>query len=175
MVARARSRFPYLWNECTNSRVGLLPGNGDLGKMQWFDAPSCFVFHFVNAYESDGRVIANVIRHTHIFGASDYLGPDEGKPVLVRWTFDLARGLFAEAQLDDHGAEFPRFDTRLGGQPYRFCYSARWGHYMRFGPAFKHDVITGSTEVHDFGPGRARFVAAAMLSSGRRETSPVSR
>jgi carotenoid cleavage dioxygenase-like enzyme len=26
---------------------------------------------------------------------------------------------------------------------------------LQYGPAFKHDVTTGRTEIHDYGPGRA--------------------
>ena len=151
---RAQTRFPYVWNERHAARVGLLPRDGDLRQMKWFDAPTCFVFHFVNAYESDGKVIADVMRHPRVLEVGNFLGPDRAKPVLVRWFFDLERGTLAETVLDDRGCEFPRFDTRLGGQRYRYCYSAHWGNHMRFGPAFKHDLVTGRTEVHDFGPGR---------------------
>jgi carotenoid cleavage dioxygenase len=150
---RTVSEFPYVWNDNCPARVGLLPRDGTLEQMQWFDVPACFVFHFVNAYEAEGSVIADVIRHPRLFGR-DFLGQDEGMPALVRWKFDLQRCLLSETLLDDHGCEFPRFDSRRGGQSYRFCYSAHWGEGMSFGPAFKHDVQTGRTEVRDFGPGR---------------------
>jgi carotenoid cleavage dioxygenase-like enzyme len=60
---RAQTRFPYVWNEQHAARVGLLPRDGNLEQLKWFDAPTCFVFHFVNAYENDGKVIADVMRH----------------------------------------------------------------------------------------------------------------
>jgi carotenoid cleavage dioxygenase-like enzyme len=150
---RTVSEFPYVWDDNHPARVGLLPRDGTLEQMQWFDVPACFVFHFVNAYDADGFAIADVIRHPRLFGR-DFLGQDEGMPVLVRWKFDFHRGVLTETVLDDHGCEFPRFDTRRGGQDYRFCYSAHWGEGMRFGAAFKHDVQTACTEIHDFGPGR---------------------
>ena len=31
---------------------------------------------------------------------------------------------------------------------------------MRFGPAFKHDLVTGRTEAHDFGPDRVALDSA---------------
>ena len=76
--------------------------------------------------------------------------------MLVRWTLDRARGRLTESLLDDHGGEFPRFDDRLGGQNYRYAYTAHWwGDKVSSGPLYKHDVRTGRTEVHDFGPGYA--------------------
>ena len=46
--------FPYFWNDQRAPRIGLLPRNGDLDGLVWFDAPSCYVFHIVNAYEVEG-------------------------------------------------------------------------------------------------------------------------
>jgi carotenoid cleavage oxygenase len=147
------SNFPYVWDSKHTPRVGLLPRDGDLAKMQWFEAPSCFVFHFVNAYESDGKVIADVMRHPRMFARGNTV-PDKGYPVLTRWVFDRARGTISETVIDEHGTEFPRIDDRMGGQDYRYSYSAHWGEGITFGPAFKHDMRTGTTQVHDFGAQR---------------------
>jgi carotenoid cleavage dioxygenase len=144
------SNFPYLWDSKHVPRVGLLPRNGDLSKMRWFEAPSCFVFHFINSYESDGKVIADVMRHPRMF-AQGHRAADRERPVLMRWTFDLNRGSITETLIDDHGTEFPRIDDRMGGQHYRYCFSAHWGENLGAGPAFKHDLLTGRTEVQDFG------------------------
>jgi carotenoid cleavage dioxygenase-like enzyme len=148
--------FPYFWNDEQAPRIGLLPRNGDLAKLVWFEAPSCYVFHIVNAYEADdGRVVVDVIRHPRTHDR-DRQGPNEGTPVLARWTLNRARGRLTESLLDDHGGEFPRFDDRLGGQDYRYAYSTHWwGDKLSSGPLYKHDVRTGGTEVHDFGPGYA--------------------
>ena len=61
---------------------------------------------------------------------------------------------------DEHGVEFPRVDDRLGGQNYRYAYTAHWwGDKVSSGPAYKHDVRSGRTVVHNFGPTRARELA----------------
>ena len=149
--------FPYFWNDQQAPRIGLLPRSGDLAKLVWFEAPSCYVFHIVNAYEADdGRlVVVDVVRHPRTHDR-DRQGPNEGTPVLARWTLDRVRGRLSESLLDDHGGEFPRFDDRLGGQDYRYAYSTHWwGDKVSSGPLYKHDVRTGRTEVHDFGPGYA--------------------
>lgn len=148
--------FPYFWNDQQAPRIGLLPRNGDLAKLAWFEAPTCYVFHIVNAYETEGgQVVVDVVRHPRTHDR-DRQGPNEGTPVLARWTLDRARGRLSESLLDDHGGEFPRFDDRRGGQDYRYAYSTHWwGDKVSSGPLYKHDVRTGRTEVHDFGPGYA--------------------
>jgi hypothetical protein len=34
--ASARTGFPWLWDERKDARVGLLPRDGDVGRLQWF-------------------------------------------------------------------------------------------------------------------------------------------
>jgi carotenoid cleavage dioxygenase len=159
--------FPYFWNDEQAPRIGLLPRNGDLGGLIWFEAPACYVFHIVNAYEAEGReVVVDVVRHPRMFD-HDWQGPNEGAPVLVRWTLDRARGRVTERVLDDHGGEFPRLDDRRGGQNYRYAYTAHWwGDGVSSGPAYKHDVRSERTEVHDFGPGQASLEPLFVPRSG---------
>ncbi len=74
--------FPYFWNDQQAPRIGLLPRNGDLGGLIWFEAPSCYVFHIVNAYEADGgEVVVDVVRHPRTHD-HDRQGPNEGTPAL---------------------------------------------------------------------------------------------
>ena len=159
--------FPYFWNDQQAPRIGLLPRNGALDGLIWFEAPACYVFHIVNAYEAEGgEVVVDVVRHPRIH-EHDRHGPNEGTPVVVRWTLDRARGRLTEHVLDDHGVEFPRFDDRLGGQNYRYAYTAHWwGDKVNSGPAYKHDVRSGRTEVHDFGPGHASLEPVFVPRSG---------
>ena len=112
LFSRNESRgtvFPYFWSDQQAPRIGLLPRNGDLEGLIWFEAPACYVFHIVNAYEAEGgEVVVDVVRHprTH---EHDRHGPNEGTPALVRWTLDRVRGRLSESLLDDHGGEFPRY------------------------------------------------------------------
>jgi carotenoid cleavage dioxygenase len=154
----AGARFPYRWDPGHAPRVGLLPLDGDAAEVRWFDAPSCYVFHTLNAYDDVGggdrdRVVVDLVRHPRMF-ASVTNGPDEGDPVLERWTLDLVSGTLATETLDDRPQEFPRIDERRTGLPHRYGYGAAFGRSVEHGPAIKHDLTAGTTEVHDFGPGR---------------------
>jgi carotenoid cleavage dioxygenase len=159
--------FPYFWNRERTARVGLLPRNGDLKSLAWFDVPACYVFHIVNAYDMEnGDAVVDVIRHPRSFDQHPNW-PDEGAPLLVRWTLQRARGQVSERILDDHKGEFPRINDGYGTRDYRFAYSAHWwGDRASTGPAYKHDVRTARTEVHDFGPGCASMEPVFVPRAG---------
>jgi len=152
-AAAAGASFPYRWNPDHPPRVGLLPLDGEADQVRWFDAPSCYVFHTLNAYDAGDAVVVDLVRHPRMF-ASRFNGPDEGTPVLERWTLDLASGAVKTETLDDRGQEFPRIDERLTGRPHRYGYTAGFGAGVEHGPAIKHDLATGTVAVHDHGPGR---------------------
>ena len=113
--------------------------------MRWFDAPSCYVFHTLNAYDDvapgDGdagtgghdRVVLDVVRHPRMFAAVTN-GPDEGDTVLERWTLDLRSGTLVTETLDDRSQEFPRIDERRTGLPHRYGYGAAFGGGSSTGP-----------------------------------------
>ena len=153
----AGSPLPYRWHPEQGARVGLLPRTGTAADMRWFDIEPCYVFHPMNAHEDEaGRVVMEVARHPAMF-ASDFRGPNEGPPTLDRWTFDLASGNAKEERLDDRGQEFPRIDDRLAGKPYRYGYSAALENGFEAPRLLKHDLQSGTSEVHDEGEGRLFF------------------
>jgi carotenoid cleavage dioxygenase len=116
-------------------------------------APRCFVFHFLNAYDDGDRTIVDVVRHPRMF-ATDRSGPNEGPPMLARWTFDRSSGRLVETILDERGPEFPRINGAFAGRPYRYGYTAHASAAHDTGPVIKHDLERQSSQVHDYGPGR---------------------
>lgn len=149
----SHTAFPWLWDERREARIGLMPRNGDGSNIQWFEAPRCFAFHFANAYDDGDLTIIDLPKHPRMF-YTDQNGPNEGAPILVRWTLHRPSGKLTEAVLDDRGNEFPRSNGRHAGQRYRYLYTSHWGEDVAFGPAMKHDLERGTTEVHDYGAGR---------------------
>jgi carotenoid cleavage dioxygenase len=149
----AHTDFPWLWDDRRASRIGLLPRNGDVSKIQWFETPRCFAFHFANAYDDGDLTIIDLMKHKRMF-LTDQNGPNEGAPILVRWTLHRPSGRVTETVIDDRGNEFARINGRFAGQAYRYAYTAYWSDDVVFGPAMKHDLERGTTEVHDYGAGR---------------------
>jgi carotenoid cleavage oxygenase len=164
-AAAGGASLPYRWNPDHPPRIGLLPLAGPAAEVRWFEAPSCFVFHTLNAYDDGDTVVIDLVRHPRMF-ATLLNGPYEGLPSLERWTLDLARGTLATATLDDAGQEFPRIDERLTGRAHRYGYATAFGEGIEHGPALKHDLARGTREVHDHGPGRVGLEPVFVPRSG---------
>ncbi|MFZ4809809.1 MAG: carotenoid oxygenase family protein [Ilumatobacteraceae bacterium] len=150
--------MPFLWNESYGARIGLLHRDGARRGEQprWFDIDLCFVFHIMNAWESeDGtKVHLDAGRHESMWrGAPDAFEPS----FLHRWTFDLVTGSVTETQLDDANHGFPRIDDRRTGLVNRFGYvvGSRPGAAESMdapSTIVKYDLTTGTKTAHDFGP-----------------------
>ncbi|QLC23970.1 carotenoid oxygenase [Parasphingopyxis algicola] len=152
--------FPYRWNPEHRARIGLMPRTGTDADIVWHDVEPCYVFHPANAFErEDGSVVMDVVAHNHMF-ADGHDGPDGSKSAFERWTIDARGGRVARTVIDATNQEFPRFDERLAGKPYRFAYcmaaegSEDTPGLINDTRLFKYDVESGQRQVHDFGPKR---------------------
>jgi carotenoid cleavage dioxygenase len=145
--------LPYSWDDSYPARLGLLPRNGESKDVRWFEIDPCFVFHTLNAYEDDGSVVIDVVRHDRMF-ATVLNGPDEGPPTLARFTVDLSANKVREDRFDDHAQEFPRIDERNTGRRHRFGYSIGFRDGEPGDAVLRHDLAAGSTVVRKLGAGR---------------------
>ena len=153
-LAAAGSGLPYAWDEGRPARVGLLPLAGGAEDIRWFEAPQCYVFHTLNAYDTvDGGVVLDVVRHPRTFAARTN-GPDEVPTHLERWVLPAGGTAVQAEPLDDLGQEFPRIDERRTGRPHRYGYGTVIDRLVP-GPIVKHDLVAGTRQLHDVGPGRA--------------------
>ena len=157
-VAMTGVRFPYVWNDRRAARLGLLPLGGAAGDIRWFEVPPCYSFHPLNAYDDDDRVVIDLVRHPKMFDTSR-LGPDEGPPMLWRYTIDTAAGTVTEEQRSDLPMEFPRVDERLVGRPHRRGYAMEIQRtedgYDMGGRLLTIDAPSGEVTPVDLGPGRS--------------------
>lgn len=160
--------FPFAWNAEMTPRIGLLPRDGDLAGLRWIEAPSCYVFHVMNAYDEGNGLVIDVVRHPRMFDR-ERRGPGEGASILVRWRIDLVTGSLSETVLDERGCEFPRFNDAFGGQPYRYGYTAGHPGPAEFSGAYKYDLVAGRTEVHDYGPGRSTLEPVFIPCDGAED------
>jgi carotenoid cleavage dioxygenase len=171
-AAMSGASFPYRWNPDHQPRIGVMPRSGSAADVRWCEVSSCYVYHPMNAYDlPDGRVVVDVPRHPKMF-AGDVLGPNEGGPVLERWTIDPSAGKVLEERLDDQGQEFPRVDERLLGRQHRYGYTVGLspdGAGIDAGSVIKHDLATGVTQRRAdddrFGYGEVVFVPRHATSA----------
>jgi carotenoid cleavage dioxygenase len=158
-AAMAGLPLPYRWDPDGGARVGLLARDGTAEQIIWceLDAP-CYVYHPLNAYDApDGTVVMDAVVHPSTF-ATDVRGPNEGATSLQRWTLDPRAGRVRQEVLSDRSQEFPRHDERLVGQVHRYGYTTEFAGGsggLRLGNVLRHDLVRGTTDVYDVGPGRA--------------------
>lgn len=151
-------RFPYRWNPAHKARIGLLPREGKGDAIVWHDIDPCYAFHPCNAYErEDGAVVMDIVVHDKLCDES-YFGPDGSKTAFERWIIPADGGKVERSVADASGQEFPRFDERLTGRPYRYAYCTALADggagFISETRLYKHDRETGTREVHDFGANR---------------------
>jgi len=156
-VAMEGGRFPYTWKHDRAARVGLIPLGGSGADVRWFEVAPCYVFHPLNAHDDGDQVVLDVVRYDRMFDVAR-LGPDDGAPLLWRWTVDTATGTVREEQLGEQPMEFPRVDERLVGRPHRWGYGSeirREGDENGFGGnLIRIDGKSGDMTRIDLGAGR---------------------
>ena len=95
-------------------------------------------------------------------------GPDSNKSPLERWIIDPAAHSVSRTVIDADSQEFPRANEQYLGKLYQYAYTmALPNGFDAASPnqskLFKHDMIAGTRQVHDFGsghiPGEFVFVA----------------
>lgn len=167
-AAKAGMSVPYAWDpEQHPARVGLLPREGTAEEIVWCAVEPAFVFHPCNAYDlPDGRVVMDVAVHDRLF-ADGTEQPGGSKVTFERWVCDPQAKAVERQLIDDVPQEFPRYDERLTGKPYRYAYTVTLdeGRGPPFFGVIAHDLETGERKVHDFGegciPGEFVFVPAS--------------
>ncbi|MBE9157035.1 carotenoid oxygenase family protein [Nodosilinea sp. LEGE 06152] len=146
------------------SRFGILPRHGDNGTIRWFEAPSCYVFHTLNAYEDGDDIVLIACRtgSTNVLGASPDAHEGDNRqvgsdvPLLHQWRFNLKTGAVREQALDDRACEFPRINEQYLGRQSRYGYAGKSTPtpMPKFDGLLKFDLDNGSVQVHSFGAER---------------------
>jgi carotenoid cleavage dioxygenase len=151
--AMAGTGFPYEWSDEYGARVGVMPRDGGDRDVRWLDVEPCYVFHPMNAHDTEDGVVLDVVRYSELWRG----GPDTFSPAnLHRWTINLRAGRVVETPLDDRPIEFPRIDERRTAAANRFGYAvANRGDVSQLATAVvKYDLARGTAVAHEFGAGR---------------------
>lgn len=156
-MAQAGRRPAYTWSDTYGARLGVMPRNGGAADLRWFEIAPCYVFHPMNAYDEDGRIVLDVARHERMFDPATG-GMPSAPPTLDRWVVDMDRGVVTETRLDDRPQEFPRVDERCVSKRHRYGYTVVTGAEMTdldrdAGGLAKHDLSRGTSTLHALGPG----------------------
>ncbi|MBV6624474.1 MAG: carotenoid oxygenase family protein [Rivularia sp. (in: Bacteria)] len=141
------------------SRFGIVPRHGDNSNIRWFEAPACFVWHTLNAYEEGDEVVLVACRmnSTNVLATNSEQRDAQGDiPLLHSWRFNMKDGSVREERLDDAPTEFPRVNDSFLGQPTRYGYAGKMGQgsMPSFEGVIKYDLHSGKSQTHEFGKGR---------------------
>ncbi len=156
---------PYAWEPDKGVYIGIMPRNGTVADLRWFEGDPSFMFHPMNAHTNGNIVTAEVceFEEAPLFPTPDGKPGDPAKaiPRLTRWTFDMAGNTssYKSERLHDISCEFPRLDERRTGLDYRYGYMAcdtnpEWkvGGFDSIG---RFDHHTGNLELYPVGEGCA--------------------
>ncbi|EDX77091.1 Retinal pigment epithelial membrane protein [Coleofasciculus chthonoplastes PCC 7420] len=142
------------------SRFGIVPRHGDNSSIRWFESPSCYAFHILNAYQEGDEVVLIACRMSSctVLTALEETGgdPDSNKPRLYQWRFNLRTGNVQEKPLDERISDFPRINEQLMGRKMRYGYTAKMADNPMplFEGVIKYDFDNGTSQVHHYGAGR---------------------
>lgn len=158
----------WAWEPALGTRVGIMPRDGDVAEMRWFDAELCSGFHFANAFTLDNVVYVDVsLTNVPVF---PFIRADSGLQIeqyqlegaLERWAFDLSdpNGRVERRVLAPAG-DLPRIADKDAMRDYEILY------YELYEPSVGPPILTGAV-----GPG---FNALCRLEvkTGRMSTLPM--
>jgi carotenoid cleavage dioxygenase len=126
----AEGKSPLAWDANRPSQIGVMPRDGSINDIKWIESDPCYVFHPMNAYEADGKIIADMMQFEEapMFPHLDGSRPDlkKGEARLNRWEIDFSSnsGSIKKQYLDDSIGEFPRLDERKAMSKYKYGYYA---------------------------------------------------
>ena len=137
------------------SRFGILPRHGDNSNIRWFEAPACYVFHTLNAYERGDEVVLVACRmdSTNVLMSQDSASSPEGSiPKLHQWRFNLKTGTISETMLDDAATDFPRVNENFLGRETQYGYAGRMarGSMPLFDGIVKYNLKSNKSQIHEF-------------------------
>ncbi|MEM6792021.1 MAG: carotenoid oxygenase family protein [Myxococcota bacterium] len=151
--------LPIRWSPRRPSRLGILPKGGDASDVRWFEVEPCYVYHPMNAFETDDdKLVLDVSRYAQA-AKKDLYGPlGDTTPTIHRWTLDLASGgsaVATEEVLFNLALDFPKVSPRFEGRNYRFGYGVEASLRPSFDAAIKMDLETRTTQRQAFDGGMA--------------------
>lgn len=168
-----RGEPAFMFEKDTPSRFGILPRFGDNSSIKWFEAPACYVFHTLNAYEDGDEIvlIACRMQGTSVLAATEAVEDSKSDiPYLHRWRFNLQTGTVVEESLDDIPGEFPRVNEQYLGRATRYGYIGRAAKSPMplFDGLIKYDFVKGNSQTHEFG--RRRYGGEAVFAPRKGAT-----
>ena len=164
------------WNTGRPTKIGLMPREGGADDVRWFEFDPRHMFHELNVWEEDGKIVADVAAANGTALFTDQHGErlthGDTQQSLRRWTIDIAAGSMREEILNDRDIQFPRPDDRLMTRKSRHSFAninlnSRDGRIEGMDAVLRFDTETGAEDIFHFGSGASagELVFAPRLGS----------
>ena len=143
------------------TRFGVVPRKG--GPAKWFEFPTCYVYHVINAWEEGDEVVMAACKMVpNGLKPDPKYGPYAAMADVLalraqpfRWRMNIKPGEGREEQIDDALSEFPVVNTEMTGRKTRYSYHVIFDDCIeqRFTGLMKYNLETGASVRHDFPQG----------------------
>ena len=148
----AAGAAPWRWDDGHRARFGVLPRADTDVAVRWFDVAPCYVWHTMNAFESEDAITITGTRVSTLWRQAPQ-NPRDELPTLHQWVLHLATGTVSETPLDDASSEYPRIADARIGLPHRYGYTTSF--FLDAEPdhseIYKYDLTSGAVRsVHRF-------------------------
>ena len=153
---------PFAFEPEAGAVIGVLKRGDPISEIQWIEAPVCFVFHYLNAWNEGEQITFDAIDFSVAPNFPDTDGNlpgfTEAQGTLTRWQLDLATGAVERTPLLDLACEFPRIDDRYAMKRHTQAFLATASQRQRGDGGLFHEVThlnleSGATQVWDAGLG----------------------
>jgi carotenoid cleavage dioxygenase-like enzyme len=119
----------WAWDLNKPSYVGIMPRNGSVADMRWFEGPPCFSYHMINAFTEGSIVhmdlcVADINMFPFVMAAGGYpYDPSIANGRVARWSFDLASpGTSWKETILGPGGDLPRIAHKDYLRDYEIAY-----------------------------------------------------
>ena len=153
---------PFAFDGGAGAYIGVLERDAPVSEIRWIEAPVCFVFHYLNAWNEGQQVTFDAIDFAVAPNFPDpngnLPGHAEAQGRLTRWQVNVGTGQIDREPLVDVAAEFPRIDDRFAMGRHRHGFLATASQRQRGDGGVFHEIThidldSGQQQVWDAGFG----------------------
>jgi carotenoid cleavage dioxygenase-like enzyme len=152
------------WVNDRPTKIAIMPREGNADDVRWFEYDPRHMFHELNVWEEDGKIIADVAaaNGTALFPDETGVRKTHGdtQQSLRRWVIDpnANTAVIKETTLNDRDIQFPRPDDRLMTRKSRQSYAninlnSRDGRVEGMDAVLRFDTESGTEDYYHFGTG----------------------
>ena len=152
---------PFVWKPEIGTRIILVHRHDWKRKPVSLDTEAFWLWHFMNAYEENDRIVIDFVYHPQIKLESTLEAILATKAHLHRFTVNPDTKTIKSQPLDDRFVDFPTIDPRQTGRSYKFGYvpyidlklTAQKKIPNYYPEIIQYNVNEQTSKVHRFKPG----------------------